>query len=99
MQLSQSFKYRGISLFAQRCKKNLGDGARLIIASSGNAGHAAAIAAKRINLKCTVYIPEGTSSRMLDILKNEGAEVVVVGRYYLESFQEAQKAVKLDPQA
>lgn len=76
-----------------------GDNTRLIIASSGNAGYAAAVAARRLEMKCTIYIPEGTSQKVLDILRNEDAEVLVVGRYYLQSRQEAEKAAELDPQA
>lgn len=77
----------------------MGDEAHLIIASGGNAGHAAAVAAKKLGLRCTIYIPEGQSQKMLDILKNEGAEVVVIGKYYQQSLKEAEKAAKLDPKA
>lgn len=50
-------------------------------------------------MKCTIYIPEGTRQGVLDILQNEGAEVVVVGRYYLQARQEAEKAAGQDPKA
>ncbi|KAG1884542.1 tryptophan synthase beta subunit-like PLP-dependent enzyme [Suillus subluteus] len=43
LQPSQSFKYRGISKFAQQCKDKYGPLVHLMIASGGNAGLAAAV--------------------------------------------------------
>lgn len=99
LQPSQSFKYRGISFYAQHCKRVHGENAHLIIASGGNAGLAAASAAKRLDLRCTVYIPEGVNQRMLYLLKKEKAEVVVAGKSYFQSLQEAERAVKLEMHA
>ncbi|KAL5490145.1 CHA1 [Sanghuangporus weigelae] len=99
LQPSQSFKYRGISLFATHCKATRGDNVHLIIASGGNAGLAAACAANSLGLKCTVYLPKGNNQSMVDRLQKEKAEVVVAGKYYSEAAQEAQKAVERDENA
>ena len=99
LQPSQSFKYRGISLFAQHCKATRGDDVHLIIPSGGNAGLACACAANRLGLKCTVYLPKGTDEHMIARLKKENAEVIIFGDYYLEAAQEARRAVERDANA
>ncbi|KAI5121014.1 hypothetical protein M0805_005960 [Coniferiporia weirii] len=99
LQPSQSFKYRGISLYAQHRKTVHGENTHLLIASGGNAGLAAACAANRLALRCTVYIPEGTSLQMLDLLRKEKARVVVTGRYYFEALQAAKTAAELEAHA
>lgn len=98
-QPSQSFKYRGLSLFAQKCKENHGPNVHLIIASGGNAGIAAACAANVLDVRCTVYIPEGVSQRTLDFLKKEHAEVVITGKYYLQALNRAEEALKFGENA
>ena len=69
------------------------------MASGGNAGLATACAANRLNLRCTVYLPGGTSQYMIDRLKKEKTEVIVVGEYYFQAAQEARRAVELDANA
>ena len=71
----------------------------LIIASSGNAGIAAAWAARALGVKCTVYLPHGVSQSTIDFMRQDGAEVVVEGSYYQEALQCAQKAVAINPHA
>ncbi|KLO10569.1 tryptophan synthase beta subunit-like PLP-dependent enzyme [Schizopora paradoxa] len=99
LQISQSFKYRGLSLFAQHVKDNHGPTAKLIVASGGNAGLATACAARNLGLQCTVYIPDGISDAMMRRLKQEHAEVIVGGENYLYSLRRAEEAVKQDPSA
>ena len=99
LQPSQSFKHRGISYFAQRAKESHGANVHLIVASGGNAGLAAASAAKQLGLKCTVFLPLAVSKNVHDLLRKDNAEVVAVGEDYLQSLHEAEKAVKLDPNA
>lgn len=99
LQPSQSFKYRGISHFAQVAKNKYGLNTRLVVASAGNAGLAVATAANNLGLKCTVFLPVAVTQNVRDLLKKENAEVVVAGQYYLQSFQEAEKAAQLDPDA
>jgi L-serine/L-threonine ammonia-lyase len=83
-----------LSLFAQQCKEKHGSDVHLIIASGGNAGLAAACAANVLNIRCTVYITEGASKGILDFLKKERAEVVIVGKCYAHALERAEEAVK-----
>lgn len=71
----------------------------LIIASGGNAGLAVACAAKALNVRCTVYIPEGVSQSTVDFLKKERAEVVITGKYYLQALQSAEETIKNEENA
>ena len=99
LQPSQSFKYRGISLFAQRVKEEKGSEAHLVIASGGNAGLAAACASNALALKCTIYLPKGASSDMINRLKEQGSEVIEYGKNYYEAAQEAKRVSAEDPKA
>jgi L-serine/L-threonine ammonia-lyase len=83
LQPSGSFKLRGIG---HACETYAARGARRIVASSGgNAGLAAAWAARRLGLPCLVVVPETTSARARALLAREEAQVCVHGL----SFQEA----------
>ncbi|KAI0831064.1 tryptophan synthase beta subunit-like PLP-dependent enzyme [Trametes gibbosa] len=95
----QSFKYRGISYFAQHALRTHGPDVHLIIASGGNAGLAAACAANILKLRCTVYLPHGVHQSTIDFMTKEGAEVVIRGNFYLEALQAAQEAVHTEPNA
>ncbi|KAH9901160.1 tryptophan synthase beta subunit-like PLP-dependent enzyme [Cubamyces lactineus] len=97
LQPAQSFKYRGISHFAQHAKRTHGPDVHLIIASGGNAGLAAACAANVLKLRCTVYLPHGVNQSTIDFLRKEGAEVIIEGNYYLQALQGARKAVEAEP--
>ncbi|RPD65899.1 tryptophan synthase beta subunit-like PLP-dependent enzyme [Lentinus tigrinus ALCF2SS1-7] len=99
LQPPQSFKARGISHYAQHAVRTHGPGVHLIIASGGNAGLAAAWAAKVLGVKCTVYLPHGVSQSTIDFMRKEGAEVVIEGDYYLQALQRAQQAVEAEPNA
>ncbi|KAF8911945.1 tryptophan synthase beta subunit-like PLP-dependent enzyme [Gymnopilus junonius] len=94
---SYSFKYRGVSHFVRKAEEERGSDVHLVIASGGNAGLAAACAAKTLNLKCTVFIPEGISKSTLEILQREGAEVIVGGRQYSDALDSAKHLVTKDP--
>lgn len=71
----------------------------LVIASGGNAGLAAACAARTLGLRCSVFIPEGVTKSALQMLEREKAEVIVIGRHYAEAFKAAKEMVAKDPQA
>lgn len=78
-----SFKIRGIGYFCQKAKEN---GAKKFVCSSGgNAGMAAAYAARKLNMPILILLPKTSPSFVADILKREGAEVEIFG----ESFDEA----------
>jgi L-serine/L-threonine ammonia-lyase len=78
-------------------RTEIGDHAHFIIASGGNAGLAAACAARRLKSRCTVYIPEGVAPSTLHLLKSEEAEVVVVGAYYAAALAAAKEFVDAEP--
>ncbi|KAL0580743.1 catabolic L-serine/threonine dehydratase [Marasmius crinis-equi] len=99
LQPSHSFKSRGIGFFIQKVKEERGPGVHLIIASGGNAGYAAACAARILGVKCTVYIPEGVAKSTLDLLNAQDAEVVVTGKFYLEALNAAQDTVDRESNA
>ena len=96
---SQSFKYRGISHFAQHALRTHGPDTHLIIASGGNAGLAAACAANVLKLRCTVFLPRGVSQPTIDFMRKEGAEVAIGGDCYLQALQRAEAAVASEAKA
>lgn len=53
---------------------------RFASSSGGNAGLAAAYIARQLGLPITVVVPETTPSFIADKLREEGAEVEVVGK-------------------
>ncbi|KAN0141336.1 Tryptophan synthase beta subunit-like PLP-dependent enzyme [Lactarius tabidus] len=99
LQPSHSFKYRGVSLFIQRALATHGPTLRVVCASGGNAGLAAACAAQVLGIPCTIYLPNGVDARTQAFLRNAGSEVVVVGRFYFEALREAEVAVRTQPNA
>ncbi|EJU00253.1 tryptophan synthase beta subunit-like PLP-dependent enzyme [Dacryopinax primogenitus] len=98
LQPSQSFKYRGISLFAQNAIALHGRETHLVAASGGNAGLAVAYAARHLNVKCTIFIPEAAKS-VKPVLEREKAVVVVGGEAYVDALREAEKLVASSPDA
>ncbi|KIY51121.1 tryptophan synthase beta subunit-like PLP-dependent enzyme [Fistulina hepatica ATCC 64428] len=96
---SHSFKYRGISHFVQLAKEKHGSGIHIVIASGGNAGLAAAAASRALEVKCTIFIPEGAASRTVTFLRNLDADVVIVGRCYAQALDAARSALEKDANA
>lgn len=85
-QPSGSFKDRGIGRLVAHSLANItGDQIRVCSSSGGNAGLAAANAARMNNVPCTVCVPETTSSGTVERIKKFGAEVVVHGPYWSEA--------------
>ncbi|KAG2088683.1 tryptophan synthase beta subunit-like PLP-dependent enzyme [Suillus discolor] len=99
LQPSQSFKYRGISKFAQQCKEKHGPSVHLMIASGGNAGLAAAVVARVLGVKCTVFLPTNVSIDTQQALRKHGAEIVTIGEFYSQTLAALQDAVKKDTNA
>ncbi|XP_008563000.1 PREDICTED: serine dehydratase-like, partial [Galeopterus variegatus] len=78
VQPAGSFKIRGIGHFCQEMAKR---GCRhLVCSSGGNAGVAAAYAARKLGIPATVVLPEGTSLQVVKRLQGEGAEVQLSGK-------------------
>ncbi|KAN0075216.1 Tryptophan synthase beta subunit-like PLP-dependent enzyme [Tylopilus felleus] len=99
LQPSQSFKYRGISLRLQESKAQRGPALHGFIASSGNAGLAAAVAARTLGVKCTVYLPVVVATDTQDMLRKQGANVVLVGQIYSDALKAMYQAAEEDPNA
>lgn len=86
-----SFKIRGIGL---ACEEHLRRGAKRFVSSSGgNAGLAVAYAGRKLSVPVTVVVPETTSERAQELLKLEGAEVIVTGASWQEANAFAQSIV------
>ncbi|KPC49645.1 pyridoxal-phosphate dependent enzyme [Amantichitinum ursilacus] len=86
-----SFKLRGVG---HACETHHGRGAQRFISSSGgNAGLAVAYAGRKLGLPVTVVVPATTTARAIELLKLEGAEVIVHGASWQEANQLAQTLV------
>jgi L-serine/L-threonine ammonia-lyase len=77
MQPCGSFKARGIG---HACQKYVEDGAKEFLSSSGgNAGLAVAYSGRCLGIPVTVVVPKTTKKRAIDLIKLEGAKVVISG--------------------
>ncbi|CAI1867563.1 hypothetical protein SEUBUCD646_0C00140 [Saccharomyces eubayanus] len=89
LQPSGSFKSRGIGNLilknAIRIQKNGKRSPQVFASSGGNAGFAAATACQRLSLPCTVVVPTATKERMVEKIRNTGAQVIVNGAYWKEA--------------
>ncbi|XP_069848074.1 L-serine dehydratase/L-threonine deaminase [Dipodomys merriami] len=94
-QPSGSFKIRGIGHF---CKTWAARGCEHFVCSSaGNAGMAAAYAARKLGIPATIVVPNTTPELTVERLKSEGAVVEVVGETLVEAFELAKALVKNNP--
>jgi threonine dehydratase len=82
LQLGGSFKARGMF---NRLRSNPVPEAGVAIASGGNAGIAAAHAARALGVHCEVFLPEVSSPAKREALAALGARVVVQGAAYSEA--------------
>ncbi|CUS24241.1 LAQU0S15e00122g1_1 [Lachancea quebecensis] len=89
LQPSGSFKSRGIGhLITRQVSKIRSKGCRfphVFASSGGNAGLAAAITSKNLSVPCDVVVPRSTSDRMVEKIRNFGADVHVYGRNWKEA--------------
>ncbi|WP_420995759.1 serine/threonine dehydratase family protein [Cupriavidus sp. 30B13] len=83
LQPSGSFKLRGIGAaceeYARRGKR------RFVSSSGGNAGIAVAYAGRCLSIPVTVVVPESTTERAKDLIRQQGAEVIVHGASWNEA--------------
>ena len=87
-----SFKARGMSV---ACQYYADQGATSLLASSGgNAGLAVAYSGRQLGLPTTIVVPESTGERAKELIRTEGAEVIVHGESWVEAH-----ALALDIQA
>ena len=83
LQPTGSFKIRGIGY---ACQEYVRQGAKRFVSSSGgNAGIAAAYAGRRLGVPVVVVVPETTTTRAKDRIRNEGANVIVHGASWQEA--------------
>ena len=82
-----SFKVRGIG-FA--CQHYLNAGAKGFISSSGgNAGLAVAYCARILGVTARVVVPKTTKQQAIDLIRREGAEVIVQGDVWIQAHEYA----------
>lgn len=83
-----SFKIRGIGLACETWQRR--GAQRFVSSSGGNAGLAVAWAGRHLGVPVTVVVPETTSLRAQELLRQEQAEVIVYGSSWQEANQHAQ---------
>lgn len=72
-----SFKARGIGRLCQELVRS--GKTHLVSNSGGNAGYAAAYAGRMLGVKVTVFVPKTARQLFVDMIKSQGAEVVIHG--------------------
>jgi len=72
-----SFKSRGMGA-ACRAAKQAG-ATHVVCSSGGNAGYAVAYAGRQLGLNVTIVVPQTTSTWAKDLIRSEGADVLVHG--------------------
>jgi L-serine/L-threonine ammonia-lyase len=83
LQPSGSFKLRGIG---NACQKYRSNGAQRFISSSGgNAGIAVAYSGRKLRIPVTVVVPESTTQRAIDAIRQENADVIIKGKTWQEA--------------
>lgn len=71
-----SFKDRGAAVLISHCKSIGVDS--VVQDSSGNAGNSVAAYCGKCGIQCEIFVPEGTSSKKIDMIKSHGSKVNVV---------------------
>jgi threonine dehydratase len=66
----------------------------VIAASAGNHAQGVALAAKKLGIKATVYMPIGASLPKVEATKGYGARVVLVGSTFAEALKASQEEAK-----
>ncbi|MCX8529531.1 MAG: threonine ammonia-lyase [Rhodoluna sp.] len=89
LQRTGAYKVRGAyhrmsKLTAAERKKGV------VAASAGNHAQGVALAAKKLGIKATIFMPFGASLPKFDATKNYGAEVVLSGAVFAETLHAAQ---------
>ncbi|WP_338868338.1 pyridoxal-phosphate dependent enzyme [Myxococcus stipitatus] len=91
LQPSGSFKLRGVGAV---CEARHKAGARRFVSSSGgNAGIAVAYSGRELGVPVLVVVPESTSARARDLIRSEGAELLVHGASWAEANTFAQSVM------
>ncbi|XP_060539793.1 serine dehydratase-like [Pantherophis guttatus] len=94
VQPSGSFKIRGIGYFCrQMAKKGC---QHLVCSSGGNAGLAAAYAARELRMPATIVVPRGTTESTIKRLEQYGANVEIFGKVWDDANNRAMALAKTD---
>ncbi|XP_070619189.1 serine dehydratase-like [Erythrolamprus reginae] len=94
VQPSGSFKIRGIGYFCQQMAKK---GCRhLVCSSGGNAGLAAAYAARELRMPATIVVPRSATELTIKRLKQYGANVEIFGKVWDDANDRAMALAKAD---
>lgn len=90
LQRAGSFKVRGAYVRMSRLSEE--EKARgVVAASAGNHAQGVALAAKKLGVKATIYMPRGVALPKLAATRDHGAEVVLHGSNVDEALAEAQR--------
>ena len=90
LQVTGSFKARGaVNKLLSLTKKQRQKG--VVSASTGNHGAAVAYAAQKLNVKCSIFVPNDASEAKLQNIKNYGAKIEVYGKDCVESEMKARE--------
>lgn len=89
LQPSGSFKSRGMTQVISDALDSDPDASldtlHVCSSSGGNAGLAAAVTSRLNGVTCTVVVPESTKPRMVEKLREAGADVIVHGKHWSEA--------------
>lgn len=93
LQRTGAYKVRGAfnrmsKLTAEEKRKGV------IAASAGNHAQGVALAAKKLGIKATIFMPIGASLPKVEATKNYGAKVVLVGATFAEALKASQEEAK-----
>jgi threonine synthase len=87
-----SFKDRGASVLVSRINEL---GVKEVVEdSSGNAGTAVAAYCKKAGIRCTIYVPKGTTPGKLETIRHHGATLIEVPGSREDTAKEALEAAK-----
>ena len=89
-----AFKVRGGLVYMAGLKRRQPDVAGVTSATRGNHGQSIALAARRVGLRCVIYVPHGNSSEKNAAMAAHGAELVVYGRDFDEAREECARAAE-----
>ena len=97
LQVTGSFKARGavnklLSLNREQRRKGV------VSASTGNHGAAVAYAAKELNVKCSIFVPNDASEAKLNNIKNYDAKIEIYGKDCVDSEMKAREVARQNEQ-
>ncbi|CAL1574856.1 unnamed protein product [Knipowitschia caucasica] len=92
-QPSGSFKIRGIG---HLCQKLASQSKGVVCSSGGNAGMAAAYAARKMGVPAMIVVPSSTPEMVVRKMQDQGATVKIVGKVWDDANKEALRLAEVD---